>query len=76
MFVVPASGDTSNPGVTADDLRAFCRDRLAGYKLPGEFEFVDVLPKTAAGKVQKDELRTREWDEEDRMVGEGQVVAS
>ena len=70
-FVVPASGDPSNPGVTGEELRAFCRDRLAGYKVPGEFEFVDELPKTATGKVQKYELRTREWDDEDRMVGEG-----
>ncbi len=70
-FVVPASGDPANPGVTADDLRAFCRDRLAGYKVPGEFEFVAELPKTATGKVQKYELRTREWGDEERMVGEG-----
>jgi fatty-acyl-CoA synthase len=34
-------------------------------------EFVDELPTTATGKIQKYELREREWDEEDRMVGEG-----
>jgi len=34
-------------------------------------EFVDDLPTTATGKIQKYELREREWGEEDRMVGEG-----
>jgi len=33
--------------------------------------FVDELPTTATGKIQKYELREREWDDEARMVGEG-----
>jgi fatty-acyl-CoA synthase len=70
-FVVPASGDPDDPGVTSDELVAFCRDRLASFKLPKAVEFVDNLPKTATGKIQKYELRQREWADEDRMVGEG-----
>jgi fatty-acyl-CoA synthase len=35
------------------DLEAFCRTRLAAYKVPRSFEFVPELPRTAAGKVQK-----------------------
>jgi fatty-acyl-CoA synthase len=70
-FVVPASGDRSNPGVTEADLVAHCRERIATYKVPKEIEFVDELPKTATGKIQKYELREREWADEDRMVGEG-----
>lgn len=70
-FVVPTSGDPDAPGVTEDELIDFCRERLAGYKVPRRVEFVDELPTTATGKVQKFELREREWDDEDRLVGEG-----
>jgi fatty-acyl-CoA synthase len=35
------------------ELQAFCRTRLAAYKVPQSFEFVPDLPRTAAGKVQK-----------------------
>jgi fatty-acyl-CoA synthase len=41
----------SAPG--AEELEAFCRARLAAYKVPGSFEYVDDFPRTAAGKVQK-----------------------
>ena len=39
-----------------DDLRAFCREHLANYKLPSHFVF-SVLPKTQTGKIQKTVLR-------------------
>jgi fatty-acyl-CoA synthase len=70
-FVVPASGDPDDPGVSSDALVEFCRERMANYKVPREVTFVAELPKTATGKIQKYELRQREWEEEDRMVGEG-----
>jgi long-chain acyl-CoA synthetase len=44
---------------TADELVAFARERLAGYKLPRTVEFVDDLPRTPSGKVLKRELRER-----------------
>lgn len=40
----------------ADDLRAFCRQHLAGFKVPKRFVFGE-LPKTATGKIRKFELR-------------------
>jgi long-chain acyl-CoA synthetase len=43
----------------ADDLIAFARERLAGYKLPRAVHFVDDLPRTPSGKVLKRELRER-----------------
>ncbi|RDZ65382.1 long-chain fatty acid--CoA ligase [Haloferax sp. Atlit-12N] len=70
-FVVPTSGDPDAPGVTAEALVEFCRERIATYKVPKEIEFVAELPKTATGKIQKYELREREWEDEGRMVGEG-----
>jgi fatty-acyl-CoA synthase len=42
--------------VSAEDLRLFCREHLAGYKVPKTFVFGD-LPKTSTGKIQKFALR-------------------
>jgi len=42
-----------------DDLRSFCRERLAGYKVPKHFVRVEALPRNGAGKVLKYELRER-----------------
>jgi O-succinylbenzoic acid--CoA ligase len=39
-----------------DDLRAHCRERLAGYKVPRAFERVSELPRTASGKLLKGRL--------------------
>ena len=44
---------------TVDELVAFARERLAGYKLPRAIEFVDELPRTPTGKVLKRQLRER-----------------
>ena len=44
--------------VTAESLAAWCRERLATYKVP-EIHLVDALPLTATGKVKKDELMRR-----------------
>jgi len=44
----------------ADELIAYCRERMAAYKYPRQIEFVDELPKTASGKVLRRELRDRD----------------
>ena len=51
----------ARPGtrLSADVLRAELKSRLAGYKVPSEFLFLDALPKTAAGKIAKIEIRAR-----------------
>lgn len=46
-----------DPGLTAEELRAFCRDRLTPYKIPRRIEFRDELPKTNVGKVLRRALR-------------------
>ena len=51
-FVVTAP----DADVTEDELKQFCLERLAEYKHPREIEFVDELPRTTTGKVQKFEL--------------------
>lgn len=42
---------------TADELITFCRERIAGYKTPKQIEFLDALPRTGTGKIQKRSLR-------------------
>ena len=43
--------------VTAEDLIAWSRDRMAGFKVPRYVEFLAELPLNATGKVMKDQLR-------------------
>jgi fatty-acyl-CoA synthase len=52
-FVVPRANARPEP----ERLRAFCRERIAGYKVPKTILVVADLPRTAAGKVQKHLLR-------------------
>jgi fatty-acyl-CoA synthase len=53
----PATAATTPP--EAEELRAFCQQRLAGFKVPAHWLFVDAMPLTATGKVRKDELSAR-----------------
>jgi len=47
------------PGATLDEatLIAFCRERLAGFKVPKGVVFVDAFPRTGTGKIQKHVIR-------------------
>jgi long-chain acyl-CoA synthetase len=54
-FVVARPNTEPSP----EELIAFARERLAGYKLPRSVEFVDDLPRTPSGKVLKRKLRER-----------------
>ena len=47
----------NDPGLTEEKLRAFCAERLTGYKRPKYIEFRDALPKTPVGKILRRELR-------------------
>jgi o-succinylbenzoate---CoA ligase len=42
--------------VAPDELRAFCAERLAGYKVPKQIEFVEILPRTSSGKLLRRHL--------------------
>ena len=55
-FVVLQSGQTADEA----SLKAFVKDHLAPYKYPRFIDFVDELPKTATGKIQRFRLRERE----------------
>jgi long-chain acyl-CoA synthetase len=47
----------SDPGVTEDAVRAYCKENLTGYKRPKLIEFRDELPKTNVGKILRRALR-------------------
>ncbi|WP_121742776.1 long-chain-fatty-acid--CoA ligase [Natronorubrum halophilum] len=55
-FIVPRP----DADVTADEIREYCLTSLAEYKHPREVEFVEELPRTTTGKVQKFKLREEE----------------
>ena len=55
-FVVLADGQQASE----EELKAFVKDRLAPFKYPRFIEFIDELPKTATGKIQRFRLRERE----------------
>jgi len=52
LFVVP-----SDPSLTVDELKAYCRENFTGYKVPKHYEIRDSLPMTPVGKILRRELR-------------------
>ncbi|MEI6704665.1 MAG: AMP-binding protein, partial [Deltaproteobacteria bacterium] len=43
--------------MTEDEVRDFCRDKIANYKIPKYVKFVEGYPMTASGKIQKFKMR-------------------
>lgn len=63
--VIPRAGAHLTPEV----LREFCRERLAGYKIPKSFDFCEEFPRNAAGKVLKRvlaQIRNQEVEKNDQ----------
>ncbi|MDQ2647959.1 MAG: AMP-binding protein [Actinomycetota bacterium] len=62
---------TLYPGHEAadDDIAAFCREHLAGYKVPRTFDRMDEIPRSASGKILKRELREPYWAGRTSRVG-------
>ncbi|MBU2288125.1 MAG: hypothetical protein KKC85_17060, partial [Gammaproteobacteria bacterium] len=54
--------------VSPEELLAFCKERLSGYKCPRTIEIVDDLPKNALGKILKTELRSKFWAQHSKKV--------
>ena len=59
---MPKPGQTC----TEDEIRDFCRDQIAHYKVPRYIRFVEDMPMTITGKVQKFVMR-------DQMIAELQL---
>jgi len=58
-YIVLAPGETASAALI-EEIQAHVRGRLAPYEYPREIEFIDALPMTTTGKVQRKELRRRE----------------
>jgi len=57
-FVVARDAAAAGPAL-ADELKAFVKGKLSPYKYPRWIEFLDVLPRSDRGKVQRNLLRGR-----------------
>jgi len=55
-------------GATAEELIALCKEKLGSVKAPKTIEFTDALPRSAAGKVLKKDLRQRYWAGQNRTI--------
>ena len=54
--------------VSSVEMKAYCRERLAPYKVPTEYEMVTELPKSQVGKVLRRMLRQQEMEKRGRIV--------
>jgi len=59
------------PGANAteEELIEFCRAQLAHFKCPRRIQFIEALPRTATGKIQKNILRDKHWGNQAKRVG-------
>jgi acyl-CoA synthetase (AMP-forming)/AMP-acid ligase II len=55
--VVPAPGES----LRAEEVMAFAREHLAGYKVPRSVSFLAEIPRTGSGKILKRVLRAPWW---------------
>jgi len=54
--------------LTEEELIAYARERIAGYKVPRSVDFVEALPRNPSGKLLKRELRKPYWEDQARQV--------
>ncbi|CAA0107574.1 long-chain-fatty-acid--CoA ligase [Zhongshania aliphaticivorans] len=54
--------------ITIEELIAFCRDKLAGFKIPRRLELYEVLPRNPSGKILKKTLREPYWKDRERNI--------
>lgn len=64
--IVVKAGDAE---VAPEEIIAYARERLAGFKTPTSVDFVAELPRNPSGKVLKKDLREPFWKDHDRRVG-------
>lgn len=67
VLAIIVAKDVSAPP-TSEELDAFCRERIAGYKCPRVYDFKEEMGRTELGKINKRELRKEYWPTE-RTIG-------
>jgi len=65
--IEPASGVEPGPELT-DELLAFCRERLAKFKVPRSIDYIDEMPRDPNGKLYKRRLRDPYWAGRERAI--------
>ncbi|WDP85054.1 MAG: acyl--CoA ligase [Desulfobacter sp.] len=63
-LVVSASGKKSSE----EELIEYCREKLAGFKMPKSVEFIDAVPRSPIGKALKHKLRGKYWTGKDTKI--------
>jgi long-chain acyl-CoA synthetase len=66
-IVAVAEGEVADAAL-AEEVRGYYRAQLAGYKVPRSIDFVDELPSTGTGKIQKSKLREPYWVGRERQI--------
>ncbi|MEO1100769.1 MAG: long-chain-fatty-acid--CoA ligase [Pseudomonadota bacterium] len=64
-IVVPKPDANPSP----EDIIAWAKERIAGYKCPKSVDFIEALPRNPSGKILRRELREPYWDGHERRVG-------
>jgi acyl-CoA synthetase (AMP-forming)/AMP-acid ligase II len=64
-FVVLKPGHS----LALDAMIEFCRERIAGYKIPRKLEIIEEMPRNPSGKILKKVLRAPYWEGIDRQIG-------
>ena len=67
VFVVTKQGQT----MTEEEVIDFCKEKLAGYKVPKLVEFIAALPKSVVGKILRRELRDMEAKKREGKISVG-----
>ena len=67
---LPAAHVVLEPGacLTEEELEQFCVRNIARYKRPRLIKFVDSLPKSAIGKIQKNVIRESYWQDREKSI--------
>jgi long-chain acyl-CoA synthetase len=66
--VIEPAPDVQPGPELAEELLAFCRERLASYKCPRSIDFIDQMPRDPNGKLYKRKLRDPYWAGRDRKI--------
>jgi long-chain acyl-CoA synthetase len=71
-YVVLKPGET----VTAEEVIAFCREKLSPYKVPRQVAFISEMPKSAVGKILRRELRDMEMKRKNNAAKASETAAA
>ncbi|ACL02431.1 AMP-dependent CoA ligase/synthetase [Desulfatibacillum aliphaticivorans] len=63
-LVVKAQGSE----ISEDDLIAYCKENMAGFKTPKSVEFIDQVPRSMIGKALKAQMRKKYWEGKDTVI--------